>query len=205
MAAVMCWRSTTMSISRMGLAARPGTEVEPTCSIDTTGTPSSARLNVLATRANCAGHCCEYGTTLTATPASFHRRAVSTTARAQETRSGLLPATTGRTPRRIRSREGQSFTPPTATTDGDDNSSRDEGRSCSCHLVTGGAHRWGSPVHMLAQGPTLAGVGPCNGETSLGCWCIACSWSRSGGHAACFGVRRRFVCGHAVEAAPSRR
>ena len=48
----------------IGLAAKPGTDVEPMCSSSSTRSPSAARIRA-ATTANCAGQPSSYGTTST--------------------------------------------------------------------------------------------------------------------------------------------
>src|SRR5215471_12217013 len=69
--AAATWLSrTTMSQSMMGLAARPGTDVLPTCSIATTGTPALAIAAAYSSRsiAKRSGHAGSYSTTVITGP-----------------------------------------------------------------------------------------------------------------------------------------
>ena len=52
----------TMSMSMMGLATRPGTDVLPTCSIERIGMPSTARSQASSSliASNWAGHSASY-------------------------------------------------------------------------------------------------------------------------------------------------
>src|SRR6187551_3504936 len=56
-----------MSTSNRGLAASPGTDVLPTCSIDRTATPSRSAMSWSRTAANCSVQIGSYGTTSTRT------------------------------------------------------------------------------------------------------------------------------------------
>ncbi len=58
---------TMTSISMMGFAASPGTEVDPTCSTRAEVTPDRAWRRSPATSSNWARHEGEYGTTSTGT------------------------------------------------------------------------------------------------------------------------------------------
>jgi hypothetical protein len=65
--------ATTISQSMTGLAARPSTEVLPTCSMATTGTPAAAIAPVYSrrNRSNRCGHAGSYSAT-TITPGNLH-------------------------------------------------------------------------------------------------------------------------------------
>src|SRR5215469_14415616 len=70
LAAVTSASPTTMSQSMMGLAARPGTDVLPTCSIATTGTPASSIAVAYRSRsiAKRSGQARSYSTTVITGP-----------------------------------------------------------------------------------------------------------------------------------------